>query len=122
MGKRVTAVLKDLARCWVERNANVLAGVIAGRFNAFDQYLERLFVGTEVRGEATLVKVSKPNQDLRFDVPVVGPRTIKTAFEAGLSVVAVEAGRTLVREREEVRGLCERHRISLVATEGHETV
>ena len=52
------------------------------------------------RGGAVVVKASKPGQDLRFDVPAVGPRTIELMKEVGARVLAVEAGRTLLLERE----------------------
>jgi DUF1009 family protein len=52
------------------------------------------------RGGAVAVKVSKPGQDLRFDVPAVGPGTIAVCREAGIAVLALEAGRTLLLERE----------------------
>jgi len=48
----------------------------------------------------TVVKVAKPNQDMRFDVPVVGIRTIETMIAAGASCLSVEAGRTLLFDRE----------------------
>ena len=47
----------------------------------------------------TVVKVAKPNQDMRFDVPVIGIRTIETMVEAGASCLSVEAGRTLLFDR-----------------------
>ena len=49
-----------------------------------------------------VVKVSKPQQDLRFDVPAVGVDTIKVLNEVGGSVLAVEAGRTILLEKEEL--------------------
>ncbi len=52
------------------------------------------------RGGAVAVKVSKPGQDLRFDVPAVGPDTVVTCHEAGIAVLALEAGKTLLLERE----------------------
>ena len=64
-----------------------------------------------------LVKVSKPDQDLRFDVPVVGPHTIRACQEAGVSAVIIEAHQTLLLGMEEVKGLCEQHRISLHAVD-----
>lgn len=67
------------------------------------------------RGGATLVKVSKPGQDMRFDVPVIGPDTIQTAAEAGVDVIAIEAGRTLVLGWDEVVTRCERLRVTLLA-------
>lgn len=52
------------------------------------------------RGHAVAVKVSKPGQDLRFDVPAVGPATVAVCRCAGICVLALEAGKTLLLERE----------------------
>ncbi len=54
-----------------------------------------------------LVKCSKPQQDLRLDMPTIGPQTIKKASEAQLKGVCVEAGRVLVVHRDEVERLCD---------------
>jgi UDP-2,3-diacylglucosamine hydrolase len=48
----------------------------------------------------TVVKVAKPNQDMRFDVPVIGIRTVDMMIQAGASCLSVEAGRTLLFDRE----------------------
>ena len=64
--------------------------------------------------DAVMVKVSKPNQDLRFDVPVIGPVTLETARQAKLGVIGVEAGKTLLLERERLAELAVEHRISIV--------
>ena len=48
----------------------------------------------------TIVKVAKPNQDMRFDVPVIGMRTVETMIAAGASCLSVEAGRTLLFDRQ----------------------
>lgn len=48
----------------------------------------------------TVVKVAKPQQDMRFDVPVVGMTTIAAMVAAGASCLCVEAGRTLLFDRE----------------------
>jgi DUF1009 family protein len=48
----------------------------------------------------TVVKVAKPNQDMRFDVPVIGIRTVETMIQADASCLSVEAGRTLLFDRE----------------------
>jgi DUF1009 family protein len=48
----------------------------------------------------TIVKVAKPKQDLRFDVPVIGMRTVETMIRAGATCLSVEAGRTLLFDRE----------------------
>jgi DUF1009 family protein len=52
------------------------------------------------RGGAVAIKVSKPGQDLRFDVPAVGPATIAVCRESGIAVLALEAGATLLLERD----------------------
>ena len=69
--------------------------------------------GNLARGDAVMVKVSKPNQDMRFDVPVIGVETIRIAAESGVRVIAVEAGRTLLLEREAVANLAEAASISI---------
>jgi UDP-2,3-diacylglucosamine hydrolase len=48
----------------------------------------------------TVVKVAKPKQDMRFDVPVIGMRTVETMIGAGASCLSVEAGKTLLFDRE----------------------
>jgi len=52
------------------------------------------------RGGAVAVKVSKPGQDLRFDVPAIGPATVGICRETGIGVLALEAGKVLLLERE----------------------
>ncbi len=66
-------------------------------------------------GGAVVVKICKPNQDERFDVPAIGTETIRTMAESGAGVLAVEAGRAVVFDRLEMIGLADRHRISIVA-------
>jgi DUF1009 family protein len=51
---------------------------------------------TTLRRQLTVVKVAKPNQDMRFDVPVIGIATIRTMQQAGATCLAIEAGRTLL--------------------------
>lgn len=67
------------------------------------------------RGGFTVVKVAKPNQDRRFDVPTVGPTTIRTIREAGAAVLAIEAGQTIILDAAETIGLANQWRIAIVA-------
>ena len=62
----------------------------------------------------TVVKVSKPNQDMRFDVPVIGPRTVATMREAKATALAVDAGRTLLLDREELLRAADEARLAIV--------
>lgn len=66
-------------------------------------------------GGFTVVKVAKPHQDMRFDVPTVGTQTIQTMHQAGARVLAVEADRTILLDREETIALANRLGISIVA-------
>jgi hypothetical protein len=54
---------------------------------------------TTLERRLTVVKVAKPKQDMRFDVPVIGVRTVDTMAAAGASCLSVEAGRTLLFDR-----------------------
>jgi hypothetical protein len=58
--------------------------------------------GDLAKGGFVVVKVSKPQQDLRFDVPAVGMETIRTIHESRGAVVAVEAGKTILLEKEQL--------------------
>jgi len=70
---------------------------------------------TTLSRSLTVVKVAKPKQDMRFDVPVVGVATIDAMREAGARCLAVEAGRTLVFDREAVAGAADAAGIAVVA-------
>ena len=61
----------------------------------------------------TVVKVSKPKQDMRFDVPVIGPGTMATMQQTGATALAVDAGRTLLLDREELLRAAERAGIAI---------
>ncbi len=71
--------------------------------------------GALARKGAVMIKVAKPNQDMRFDVPVVGVETIRVAASAKMRVIAVEAGKTLLLEKDTIVELANRSRISIVA-------
>ena len=101
----------DIGQSVVVRHGTVLA---VEAFEGTDAAIRRGGALAGGKGGATLAKVSKPGQDLRFDVPVIGPRTLETAAEAKLSVIAVEAGKTLLLEREKIGELAARHRVSIV--------
>jgi UDP-2,3-diacylglucosamine hydrolase len=71
--------------------------------------------GTLARKSAVIIKVSKPNQDMRFDVPVIGVETVRIAAESGVRVIAVEAGKILLLERAALIALANDMNISVVA-------
>jgi hypothetical protein len=73
--------------------------------------------GELAHGGAVIVKSSKPGQDLRFDVPAIGPETVRLMVEVGAVLLAVEAGRTIILERECVVAEADRAGIVIVAVE-----
>lgn len=110
-------IAKEMSRLNIGQTVVVKNGTVLA-VEAFEGTNEAIRRGGKMgKGKATMVKVSKPNQDLRFDVPVVGEITIETAVEAGISTVAVEAERTLLLGKEELFALCKKKGVSLVAVE-----
>ena len=63
----------------------------------------------------TVIKVSKPKQDMRFDIPVVGLPTIETMVASGATALVIDAARTLIFDREEMVDAADRHDIAVVA-------
>jgi len=63
----------------------------------------------------TVVKIAKPNQDMRFDVPVIGAKTIETMQAAGASCLAIDAGRCLLLDGEAIVEAANQERISIVS-------
>jgi DUF1009 family protein len=70
--------------------------------------------GNLAKNGCVVVKVSKPQQDLRFDVPAVGLETIEQMREAGAGVLAVEAGKTILLEKDETLRQADRYGIAVV--------
>ncbi len=92
LAKQVGAL--DIGQCVVVRKGVILA---VEAIEGTDAAIRR--GGLLGQEEAVVIKICKPQQDLRFDLPTVGPQTIRTMKEVKASVLAVEAGRTLVLER-----------------------
>jgi UDP-2,3-diacylglucosamine hydrolase len=65
----------------------------------------------------TVIKVSKPNQDMRFDVPVIGLPTVQLMAEVNASALAIDAGKTLLIDRDKLVDFANQHNISIVAFE-----
>jgi DUF1009 family protein len=100
----------DIGQTVIVKNGTVLA------VEGFEGTNEAIRRGGALGGKnAIMVKVAKPNQDMRFDVPVIGLATINVAAEAHLRIIAIEAGRTLLLEKEPTIDLAARSNISIVA-------
>lgn len=66
-------------------------------------------------GPVTVLKLSKPDQDMRFDVPVIGLPTIETMIEARATCLCISAGKTLMFDRDELIALADKNKIAVVA-------
>jgi DUF1009 family protein len=100
----------DVGQCVVVRDKTVLA---IEAIEGTDETIKR--GGRLAEKKAVIVKVSKPNQDLRFDLPSVGIETIQVMNEVKASVLAVEAGKTLLFDKSEMIEYADRAGISIVS-------
>ena len=71
--------------------------------------------GELAKGRLTVVKIAKPDQDMRFDVPVVGTPTIAAMLSAGATCLCITAGKTLMFDRDEMIRLANENKIAIVA-------
>jgi len=100
----------DIGQCVVVANGSVLA---VEAVDGTDSTIRR--GGGLANGNAVVVKVCKPIQDFRFDVPAVGSETIRTMSAAGASVLVIEAGKSMVFDQSDMVVLANRNNISIVA-------
>ena len=100
----------EIGQIVVIKNGTVLA--VEG-FEGTDKCLAR---GGELAGKdggAVAVKVAKLAHDMRFDIPCIGPQTLETCAKAGVAVLALEAGQTLLLEREACETLINKNKLSV---------
>lgn len=103
----------DIGQCIVVGGGSVLA---VEAIDGTDATITR--GGDLARGEAVVVKVCKPNQDTRFDIPAIGVTTIETMQAAGARALAVEAGKAVAFDREEMIQAADKHGMAVVALTG----
>ncbi|MEO0454199.1 MAG: UDP-2,3-diacylglucosamine diphosphatase LpxI [Verrucomicrobiota bacterium] len=106
IAKQISAM--DVGQSIVVKQGTVLA--VEG-YDGTNVTIER---GGQIgKKESSLIKVSKPNQDMRFDVPVIGPDTLLKAAESGVDAIICEAKKTLLLESERLRQIAQEKRITL---------
>ena len=108
IAKEITRL--DIGQTVIVKNGTVVA---VEAFEGTNEAISR--GGALAREAAVMVKVAKPNQDMRFDAPVIGVETIRVAVEAKLRVIAVEAGKTLLLERKAIADLAVHSKLSIIA-------
>ncbi|HEY2951421.1 MAG TPA: UDP-2,3-diacylglucosamine diphosphatase LpxI, partial [Verrucomicrobiae bacterium] len=108
-------VAKEVSRLEIGQTVVVKDGTVLAveGFEGTDPCLERGGRLAGAEGGAVAVKVAKEKHDLRFDLPCLGPKTLEMCAVAKIAVLAFEAGKSLVLEREMVEALAQQHRITL---------
>jgi UDP-2,3-diacylglucosamine hydrolase len=109
-------IAKEVSRLEIGQTVVVKDGTVLAveAFEGTDKCLAR---GGELvpqgRDGAVAIKVAKADHDMRFDIPCLGPQTLEACAAANISVLALEAGKSLLLEQETCAQLADRHRISL---------
>lgn len=115
---------KEISRLEIGQTVVVKEGAVLAveAFEGTDQCLARGGKLAGKQGQAVAVKVAKEKHDLRFDIPCVGPRTLETCAESGISVLALEAGKTLLLEQDQMAALAAKHglAITMVGSENND--
>lgn len=114
--KHAAAVVRDMGRHDVGQTVLVKDGMVLA-VEAFEGTNAAIKRGGKLGGKgAVIFKGAREGHDMRFDVPVIGLKTLKTMKSAGITALAFQAGRQLVLEREEVVAYANRHGIALAGT------
>lgn len=100
----------DIGQCVVVEKGSILA---VEAIDGTDATIKR--GGLMGGGQAVVVKVSKPQQDMRFDIPAVGPDTIQAMRNTGVRVLAIETGKTVAFDRETMMAMADEAAIAIVA-------
>lgn len=108
-------IAKEISRLEIGQIVVVKAGAVLAveGFEGTDKCLARGGELAGTNGGAVAVKVAKLDHDMRFDIPCIGAKTLETCAASGVSVLALEAGRTLLLEQETCAQLAERHKLSV---------
>jgi UDP-2,3-diacylglucosamine hydrolase len=109
-------IAKEISRMEIGQTVVVKDGTVLAveGFEGTDKCLAR---GGELAGReggAVAVKVAREKHDMRFDIPCLGPKTLETCASAGINVLAVEAGKSLLLEEGTCENLARKNKISLV--------
>ena len=108
LAKKVASL--DIGQTVVVKNKMILA------IEAIEGTDEAIKRGASLgKGEVVVVKVSKPNQDERFDIPTIGERTIQSLVNNGGGILAFEANKTIVTDKEKIIKVADKLNVCLIA-------
>jgi DUF1009 family protein len=112
------SIAREVSRLEIGQTVVVKKGTVLAveGFEGTDKCIAR---GGELAGKdggAVVVKVAKPDHDMRFDIPCIGPQTLESCAAARIAVLAFEAGRTLLLEQETCARLARERKIALAVT------
>lgn len=110
--KKIAAL--DIGLSVAVREKAVLAVEAAEGTDACVKRAGEILTASGIKGGFCLAKAARPSQDLRFDLPVIGTGTVESMFSAGGRVIAVEAGKTLVVEKNKTFSLAALRNISII--------
>ncbi len=108
-------IAKEVSRLEIGQIAVVKDGTVLAveGFEGTDKCLARGGELAGKKGGAVAVKVAKLNHDMRFDIPCIGSKTLETCAASGISVLALEAGRTLLLEQEACEAIAKKNKIAV---------
>jgi DUF1009 family protein len=109
-------ILKQIAALNIGQSLVVKKGTVLA-VEGYDGTNATIRRGGALAPGAVLLKAAKPGQDMRFDVPVIGPDTVRIAAESGIAAIVVETGKTLLLGLDEIRALAQKHGITVTGNE-----
>jgi UDP-2,3-diacylglucosamine hydrolase len=110
-------IAKEISRLEIGQTVVVKKGTVLAveGFEGTDACLARGGQLAGKEGGAVAVKVARENHDMRFDIPCIGLKTLEICRQAGIGVLAFEAGKTLLLDRDELAPFLRRHRLTLLS-------
>lgn len=111
-----TIAALDIGQSVVVKEGTVLA--VEG-FEGTDECLKRGGALAGSKAQAVAAKIAKTSHDFRFDIPCIGPKTIEICHQSGVSVLAIEAGRSLLLDRGELEENAKKWKITVLSRQVH---
>jgi DUF1009 family protein len=110
-------IAKEISRLDIGQTVVIKEGTVLAveGFEGTDDCIRRGGALASEKGGAVVVKVSKPNHDFRFDIPCVGQRTLESCTAGKIAVLAIEAGNSLLLDKDEILKAADKQDLRIVA-------